>query len=335
MSEVSISVLRVVVQRLLLLPFLLVVFSILVFVLVQAPPGDFLTSYVSSLAASGSSVDLAQVESLKRQFGLDEPFLIQYVRWMQNLLRGDLGLSLEYQRPNLELIGEHLLLTILLALFSFVLTWVIAIPAGIYSATHPRSSLDYILAVVNYIGVATPNFMLALILMWIAFSRFGISVTGLFSPEYVQAPWSLGRFMDLVKHIWLPVIVLGIAGTARLTRIMRANLMDELNKPYVVTARAKGLSEWHLILKYPVRVAINPLVSTIGWYLPQLFSGSLIVATVMNLPNIGPLLLRALISQDMYLAGAILLIYCLLTVVGTLISDVLLAWVDPRIRMEG
>lgn len=327
--------LRVVVQRLLLLPFLLVVFSILVFVLVQAPPGDFLTSYVSSLAASGSSVDLAQVESLKRQFGLDEPFLIQYVRWMQNLLRGDLGLSLEYQRPNLELIGEHLLLTILLALFSFVLTWVIAIPAGIYSATHPRSSLDYILAVVNYIGVATPNFMLALILMWVAFSRFGISVTGLFSPEYVQAPWSLGRFVDLVKHIWLPVIVLGIAGTARLTRIMRANLMDELNKPYVVTARAKGLSEWHLILKYPVRVAINPLVSTIGWYLPQLFSGSLIVATVMNLPNIGPLLLRALISQDMYLAGAILLIYCLLTVVGTLISDVLLAWVDPRIRMEG
>ncbi|HET8680073.1 MAG TPA: ABC transporter permease [bacterium] len=327
--------LRVVVQRLLLLPPLLLVFSILVFVLVQAPPGDFLTSYVSSLAASGSSVDLAQVEALKRQFGLDEPFVIQYVRWMQNLLRGDLGLSLEYQRPNIELISEHLLLTVLLALFSFVFTWVMAIPAGIYAATHPRSLLDYALAVVNYVGVAMPNFMLALILMWIAFSRFGISVTGLFSPEYVQAPWSLARFADLMKHIWLPVIVLGIAGTARLTRIMRANLMDELNKPYVVTARAKGLSEWRLVLKYPVRVAINPLVSTIGWYLPQLFSGSLIVATVMNLPNIGPLLLRALIGQDMYLAGSILLIYCCLTVVGTLISDVLLAWADPRIRMEG
>ena len=326
--------LRVVVQRVLLLPLLLLIFSILVFALVQAPPGDFLTSYISSLAASGSSVDQAQVDALRRQFGLDQPFLIQYVRWVQNLLRGDLGLSLEFQRPNVELIGDYLLLTVLLALFSFVFTWLMAIPAGIYSATHPRAALDYVLTVVNYVGVATPNFMLALILMWGAFSWFGISITGLFSTEYLEAPWSLARFADLLKHIWLPMIILGIAGTARLTRVMRANLLDELNKPYVVTARAKGLSEWRLILKYPVRVAINPLVSTIGWYLPQLFSGSLIVATVMNLPNIGPLLLRALVSQDMYLAGSILLIYCLLTVVGTLISDILLAWVDPRIRME-
>jgi peptide/nickel transport system permease protein len=271
---------------------------------------------------------------LNRQFGLDQPFIIQYLSWMRNLLRGDLGLSLEYQRPNVELIGDYLLLTVLLALFSFVFTWLMAIPAGIYSATHPRSMLDYLLTVINYVGVATPNFMLALILMWGAFSWLGISVTGLFSPEYVQAPWSLARFGDLLKHIWVPMIVLGIAGTARLTRIMRANLLDELNKPYVTTARAKGLSEWRLVLKYPVRVAINPLVSTIGWYLPQLFSGSLIVATVMNLPNIGPLLLRSLISQDMYLAGAILMIYCFLTVVGTLISDILLAWIDPRIRME-
>ncbi len=326
--------LRVLLQRLLLLPLLLVVFSIMVFGLVQAPPGDFLTSYISMLASSGSTVDQAQVDALKRQFGLDQPFHIQYLRWMQNLVRGDLGLSLEYQRPNAELIGDYLLLTVLLALFSFVFTWLMAIPAGIYSATHPRSWLDYVLTILNYVGVATPNFMLALILMWVAFSRFGISVTGLFSPEYLQAPWSMARFVDLLRHIWLPMIVLGIAGTARLTRIMRANLLDELNKPYVVTARAKGLSEWRLVLKYPVRVAINPLVSTIGWYLPQLFSGSLIVATVMNLPNIGPLLLRSLISQDMYLAGAILMIYCFLTVVGTLISDILLAWVDPRIRME-
>ncbi len=327
--------LRVVVQRLLLLPFLLIAFSIMVFGLVQAPPGDFLTSYISMLSSSGSSVDLAQVEALKKQFGLDQPFFIQYIRWVQNLLRGDLGLSLEYQRPNIELIGERLVLTVLLALFAFVFTWLVAIPAGIYSATHPRSPLDYVLTLVNYVGVATPNFMLALILMWIAFSRLGLSITGLFSPEYVQAPWSVARVVDLLKHIWLPMIVLGIAGTARLTRIMRANLLDELNKPYVVTARAKGLSEWRLVLKYPVRVAINPLVSTIGWYLPQLFSGSLIVATVMNLPNIGPLLLRALVSQDMYLAGGILLIYCFLTVVGTLVSDILLAWLDPRIRMEG
>ncbi|MDR7419400.1 MAG: ABC transporter permease [Armatimonadota bacterium] len=326
--------LRVVLQRLVLLPLLLVVFSLAVFALVQAPPGDFLTSYISMLAASGSTVDQAQVEALKRQFGLDQPFHVQYVKWMQNLLRGDLGLSLEYQRPNAELIGDYLLLTVLLALCSFVFTWIMAVPAGIYSATHPRSALDYVLTVLNYVGVATPNFMLALILMWLAFSRFGISITGLFSPEYVQAPWSTARVVDLLKHIWLPMIVLGIAGTARLTRIMRANLLDELNKPYVVTARAKGLSEWRLILKYPVRVAINPLVSTIGWYLPQLFSGSLIVATVMNLPNIGPLLLRSLVSQDMYLAGAILMIYCFLTIVGTLISDILLAWLDPRIRME-
>jgi peptide/nickel transport system permease protein len=326
--------LRVVLQRLLLLPMLLLVFSIAVFALVQAPPGDFLTSYLSMLAASGSSVDQAQVEALRRQFGLDQPFSTQYLRWMQNLAKGDLGLSLEYQRPNIELIGDYLLPTVLLALFSFVFTWLLAIPAGIYSATHPRSPLDYALTTLNYVGVATPNFMLALILMWIAFSHFGISVTGLFSPEYLQVPWSLARFADLLKHIWLPMIVLGIAGTARLTRIMRANLLDELHKPYVITARAKGLSEWHLVLKYPVRVAINPLVSTIGWYLPQLFSGSLIVATVMNLPNIGPLLLHALTSRDMYLAGAILLIYSFLTIIGTLLSDILLAWVDPRIRME-
>jgi peptide/nickel transport system permease protein len=253
---------------------------------------------------------------------------------VSGLMRGDLGISLEYQRPNSELIGERLLLTVLLALFAFVITWVIAIPAGIYSATHQNSLLDYAFALFNYIGVATPNFMLALILMWIAFAYFGIGITGLFSPEFEQAPWSMERFIDLLKHIWVPGIVLGVAGTARLTRVMRANLLDELNKPYVTTARAKGLSEWRLVLKYPVRLAINPLVSTIGWYLPQLFSGSLIVATVMNLLNIGPLLLRALIQRDMYLSGSILMIYCALTVIGTLLSDILLAVVDPRIRME-
>jgi ABC-type dipeptide/oligopeptide/nickel transport system permease component len=221
-----------------------------------------------------------------------------------------------------------------LALFSFVFTWVVAIPAGIYSAMHPRSVVDYLLTVVNYVGVATPNFMLALVLMWGAFAYFGMSVTGLFSPEFVDAPWSVARVLDLLSHVWLPAVVLGVAGTARLTRVMRANLLDELNKPYVTTARAKGLSEWRLVVRYPARLALNPLVSTIGWYLPALFSGSLIVATVMNLPNIGPLLLRALINQDMYLAGSILLIYCFLTIVGTLISDILLAWLDPRIRLE-
>lgn len=327
--------LRYTLQRLLLMPVLLFLFSIIVFALVQAPPGDFLTSYTATLAASGSSIDAEQLAALKQIYGLDQPIQVQYLRWMGNVLRGDLGLSLEYQRPNVELISERLLLTVILALMAFVFTWAIAIPAGIYSATHPHSFLDHVLTVLNYVGVATPNFMLALILMWIGFSAFGVSVTGLFSPEFEQAPWSLARALDLLKHLWLPMIVIGLGGTARLTRVMRANLLDELNKPYVVTARAKGMSERQLVMKYPVRLAVNPLLSTIGWYLPQLFSGSLIVATVMNLPNIGPLLLRSLVSQDMYLAGSILLIYAFLTIVGTLISDVLLAWADPRIRMEG
>jgi peptide/nickel transport system permease protein len=297
-------VLRFTLQRLILLPVLLFLFSIIVFVLIQAPPGDYLDSYIATLASSGSSVDEEQIQALKTQFGLDQPIHVQYVRWIENILRGDLGLSLEYQRSNNELIGERLMLTVVLALFAFAFTWIVAIPAGILCAMHPHSFIDYFFSVLN-------------------------------SPEYVDAPWSLGKWANLLSHIWLPMVVIGIAGTARLTRVMRANLLDELNKPYVVTARAKGLSEWRLVMKYPVRLAINPLVSTIGWYLPQLFSGSLIVATVMNLPNIGPLLLRALTSQDMYLAGSILLIYCALTIIGTLISDILLALIDPRIRMGG
>ena len=326
---------RYILQRLALLPFLMVVYSFVIFVIIQAPPGDFLTHYVATLASSGSSISMEQMQALRATYGLDQPFIVQYALWMQNLFAGDMGLSLEYQRPNAHLIAEQLGLTIALALFSFVLTWVIAIPAGIYCATHQRSLIDHILTVVNYVGVATPNFMLALVLMWVAFAWFDISVTGLFSPDFVDAPWSVARVLDLLAHIWLPAVVLAIAGTARLTRIMRANLLDELNKPYVTTARAKGMKEWRLVLRYPVRLALNPLVSTIGWYLPALFSGSLIVATVMNLPNIGPLLLRALVNQDMYLAGGILLIYSLLTIVGTLLSDVLLALIDPRIRMEG
>jgi peptide/nickel transport system permease protein len=325
---------RYALRRLILLPVLLFVFSVVVFAIVQAPPGDFLTSYLASLASSGSSITMEQVEALRRDYGLDQPLHIQYWKWMANVLQGNLGISLEYQRPNTELIGERLVLTVVLALFSFVFTWLVAVPVGIYSATHQRSVVDYVITVLNYVGVATPNFMLALILMWWAFAYLGIGVTGLFSPEFVDSPWSLARVLNLLAHIWLPAVVLGVAGTARLTRIMRANLLDELNKPYVVTARAKGLPEWRLVLRYPVRLALNPLVSTIGWYLPALFSGSLIVATVMNIPNIGPLLLRALINQDMYLAGSILLIYCFLAIVGTLISDVLLAWLDPRIRME-
>src|SRR5476649_2668501 len=325
---------RYMLQRLALLPLLMVIYSFVIFVIIQAPPGDFLTAYVATLASSGSSISADQIAAMRAQYGLDQPFYIQYLLWVQHLMHGDFGLSLEYQRPNAELIGDVLGLTLALALFSFVLTLALAVPAVIYSATHPRSIGDHILTVINYVGVATPNFMLALILMWVAFAYFDISVTGLYSPEFVDAPWSLARVWDLLGHIWLPALVLGIAGTARLSRIMRANLLDELNKPYVVTARAKGMKEWRLVLRYPVRLALNPLVSTIGWYLPLLFSGSLIIATVMNLPNIGPLLLRSLINQDMYLAGGILLIYSFLTVVGTLLSDVALALIDPRIRVE-
>ncbi|CAN5567733.1 ABC transporter permease [soil metagenome] len=325
---------RYILRRLIILPLLMVIYSFVIFAIIQAPPGDFLTAYVATLASSGSSLSAEQVAAMRAQYGLDQPFFVQYLLWLQNLLHGDFGLSLEYQRPNADLISELLGLTMALALFSFVLTWALAVPAGIYSATHPRSLGDHVLTVINYVGVATPNFMLALILMWVAFAYFDINVSGLYSPEYVDAPWSFAKFVDLLAHIWLPSLVLGIAGTARLSRIMRANLLDELNKPYVVTARAKGMKEWRLVLRYPVRLALNPLVSTIGWYLPLLFSGSLIVATVMNLPNIGPLLLRSLVNQDMYLAGGILLIYSFLTIVGTLLSDILLALIDPRIRVD-
>jgi peptide/nickel transport system permease protein len=326
--------LQYIIKRLLLLPFLLFIFSLFAFFIIQAPPGDFVTSYIAELAASGSSMGQAQIDALRDMYGLDQPMSVQYLKWMGRILHGDLGVSLDWQRPNLELIEERLLLTVMLGAFTFIFTWAMAIPIGILSATRQYSFFDYFFTVFNYMGVATPTFMTALVLMWLAFKYFGISITGLFSPEYVDAPWSWGRFVDLLKHMWLPAVILGMDGTARLARIMRANLLDELNKPYVEMARAKGLSEWQLVLKYPVRLAINPLVSTIGWYLPLLFSGSVIVATVLNLPTIGPMLLRSLTNQDMFLAGAIVLIYSFLAIIGTLISDILLAWLDPRIRME-
>jgi peptide/nickel transport system permease protein len=323
-----------IIKRLLLLPLLLVIFSIFAFVIIQAPPGDYITTYIADLAASGSAIDQAQVDAMRERYGLDQPMPIQYLKWMQRLVTGDLGFSLDWQKPIKELIGERIVLTVLLGLFTFAFTWALAVPIGIISAVKQYSFLDYSFTVFNYFGVATPTFMTALILMWIAFSKFGVSVTGLFSPEYIDAPWSLARGQDLLKHMWLPMVILGLDGTARLARIMRAHLLDELNKPYVEMARAKGMSEWRLILKYPVRLAINPLVSTIGWYLPLIFSGSVIVATVLNLPTIGPMLLRSLISQDMFLAGSIVMIYLFLAVIGTLISDILLAWLDPRIRMD-
>ena len=324
-----------VVKRLAMLPFLMAIFSVIAFVLIQAPPGDFMTSYIAELAASGSSMDRAQIEALRTLYGLDQPMTVQYFKWVGRILVGDLGISLDWQRPISELIGERLLLTLALGGGTFLFTWAVAIPIGIVSATRKYSFVDYFFTVFNYIGVATPTFMTALVLMWLSFKYYGISITGLFSAEYVDASWSVDRVADLLKHLWLPIVILGLDGTARLARVMRANLLDELTRPYMEMARAKGMSEWRLVLKYPVRLALNPLVSTIGWYLPLVFSGSVIVATVMNLPTIGPMLLRALISQDMFLAGTIILVYMLLAIIGTLISDILLAWLDPRIRMEG
>ena len=326
--------LQYIIKRLLIQPFLLFIFSIIAFILIQAPPGDFLTSYIAELATSGSSIERAQIDALRALYGLDQPLYIQYFKWIGRLLTGDLGFSLDWQKPISELIGERLALTLALGVGTFIFTWLIAIPIGILSATRQYSFFDYFFTVFNYIGVATPTFMTALVLMWIAFKYYGLSVTGLFSPEYIDAVWSWDRTVDLLKHLWLPVVILGLDGTARLARVMRANLLDELKKPYMEMARAKGMSEWSLVMKYPVRLALNPLVSTIGWYLPLIFSGSVIVATVMNLPTIGPMLLRALISQDMFLAGTIILIYMILAIIGTLISDILLAWLDPRIRME-
>lgn len=321
-------------KRLMILPLLMFVFSVVSFILIQAPPGDFVTSYVAELAASGSSVDQIQIDALRELYGLDQPAYAQYYKWVSRMLHGDLGISLDFQKPISELIGQRLLLTVILGLATLLFTFAIALPIGILSATRQYSFLDYFFTVFNYVGVATPTFMTALILMWLAFSKFGITITGLFSPEFADQSWSWARLADLGKHIWLPMVILGLDGTARLARILRANLLDELNKPYMEMARAKGMPEWRLVLKYPVRLALNPLVSSLGWYLPLIFSGSLIVATVLNLPTIGPLLLRSLISQDMFLAGTIVLTYFGLAVIGTLLSDILLAWLDPRIRME-
>ena len=321
-------------KRLMILPLLMFVFSVLAFILIQAPPGDFVTSYVAELAASGSSMDQLQIDALRQLYGLDQPAYAQYFKWVWRMLHGDLGISLDFQKPISELIGQRLLLTVVLGLATLLFTFAIALPIGILSATRQYSFFDYFFTVFNYVGVATPTFMTALILMWFAFSKFGITITGLFSPEFANESWSWARAVDLGKHIWLPMIILGLDGTARLARILRANLLDELNKPYMEMARAKGMPEWRLVLKYPVRLALNPLVSSLGWYLPLIFSGSLIVATVLNLPTIGPLLLRSLISQDMFLAGTIVLTYFGLAVIGTLLSDILLAWLDPRIRME-
>lgn len=308
--------------------------SIVTFAIIQLPPGDYLSTLAAELNDSGG-LDEGARKALEDQYGLGQPMHIQYLKWMQGILfEGNFGISFEKNVPVNDLIWDRLGWTFAISLLTLLFIWIIALPIGIYSAVKKYSVGDYAATLFGFIGLAVPNFLLALVMMYVAFKYFGQSVGGLVSPQYLDAAWSWDKFLDLLAHIWMPIVVVGTSGAAALIRIMRANLLDELYRPYVVTARAKGMSEFQLLLRYPVRVALNPFVSTIGWILPSLVSGEIIVAVVMNLPTTGPLLLRALLVQDMYLAGSLIFIVSLLTVLGTLISDLLLAWIDPRIRYQ-
>lgn len=324
-----------IVKRLLwMLPFLVAI-SFLSFVLIQLPPGDYVTTYIATLAASNEVVDQNTAADLRSRFGLDQPMIVQYWKWISNIIfRGDFGLSFEWQQPVGDLIWERMALTLVLTFSTLLVTWGIALPIGVFSAVKKYSIGDYVVTFLSFLGLAVPSFLLALVLMYIAAVEFGQNVGGLFSEQYLTAPWSIAKVVDMLQHLWIPVIILAVSGTASLIRVMRANMLDELNRPYVTTARAKGLSEFTLLVKYPMRLALNPFISTIAWLLPNLVSGSIIVAIVLSLPTAGPLLLQSLMSQDMYLAGAFILLMSVLTLVGMLISDILLAVLDPRIRLQ-
>lgn len=323
-----------IIHRLLLAIVTVWAITVLSFVIIQLPPGDFVTAYIAQLRASGSMISQQEADNLRIQYGLDKPIYVQYIKWMGLMTQGNFGMSMEWGRPVTEVVGDRLLMTIIVSLAAVIFTWAIALPIGIYSAVRQYSIGDYIFTFLGFLGLATPSFLLALVLMYLGFKYFNANIGGLFSPEYLDASWSLARMWDLVKHLPLPGLILGLGGTAQMIRIMRANLLDELRKPYVVTARTKGLSETKLILKYPVRVALNPFVSTIGYLFPYIVSGSIIISVVMSLPTVGPVLLRSLVAQDMFLAGTIVMMLGVMTVVGTLLSDLLLIWIDPRIRLE-
>ncbi len=313
--------------------------SILAFIIVQLPPGDYLTEHLNRLRQSGASIDQAEVERFTKMYGLDQPMHIQYLKWITNIVtRGSFGYSFEWQKPVNEVIVGRIGTTFVIAFLSFVVCWSLAIPIGIYVAVRQYSLADYFFTFLGFIGLATPGFLLALVIMYVAYTYFGIRVGGLFSPEFETQPWSWAKFVDLLSHLWLPVLILAIGGTANLIRTMRATMLDELRKQYVMVARAKGLSEFAVLLRYPVRIAINPILSTFGWLLVWFFSGGMVVEIVLNLNTAGPVLWRSLMRQDMYMAGAYIVIIGTLTALGSLISDILLAIVDPRIRfgsMEG
>jgi peptide/nickel transport system permease protein len=322
------------VRRLLLALVTVWAISVLSFVIIQLPPGDFVDAYISRMSANGSAVSAEEAQSLRKLYGLDRPIYVQYAKWMSRVSEGDFGASMEWQRPVTEVIGDRLWLTMVVSVAAIVLTWGIALPIGVYSAVRQYSIGDYIFTFFGFIGLAVPNFLLALILMYFSFKLFDANVGGLFSAENQLAPWSWSKLVDLLKHLPLPAAILAVAGTAQLIRIMRANLLDELRKPYVVTARAKGLTETRVILKYPVRAALNPFASSIAYLFPYVVSGSIIVSLVLGLPTVGPLLLTSLIAQDMFLAGTIVLMLGVMTVIGTFLSDLLLMWIDPRIRHQ-
>lgn len=328
--------LKYIAYRIVVLIPMLVIISALVFFLIQLPPGDYVTSELMRLEQGGESVNPDVRAALIRRYGLDQPMLIRYFKWIRNIvLYGDFGRSMAWNRPVADLLWERLVLTFIVSFASLIVTWLVAFPIGIYSATHQYSIPDYIFTFVAFLGRSVPSFLLALVLMWIGFSQFGVSIGGLFSQEFEHAPWSLAKVWDLMQHMWVPILVLGVGGTAGLIRTLRANILDELAKPYVVAARAKGMNEAQLVWKYPVRVALNPFVSSVGYILPELISGGAIVSVVLGLPTTGPLLLSSLLIQDMYVAGSFLLMLSFMTIIGTLLSDILLAWVDPRIRLEG
>ena len=307
--------------------------TVVTFIIMQLPPGDFVDAYMAQSAAMGSAISAAEAAAMRHAYGLDQSVWVQYVKWLSLVMHGEFGISFEYGRPVTEVIGDRLWLTLALALLAIVVTWGLALPIGIYSAVRQYSIGDYLFTFLGFIGLAVPNFLLALIVMYVGFRMFSMNVGGLFSADQELAPWSLAKVWDLCRHLPVPVLILAMAGTAQLVRIMRANLLDELRKPYVVTARARGLPEHRVIMKYPVRAALNPFASTIGYLLPFTISGSVIISVVLSLPTVGPLLLHSLLSQDMLLGSTIILLLGCLTVVGTLLSDLLLMWIDPRVRL--
>ena len=323
-----------IVHRLLIMIPTLIAISIVIFTIINLPPGNYFTTYVAELQSSGEATDLAKVKFLEHEYGFDRPLWQQYLYWVGGLLHGDMGYSFSYDLPVNKVVGDRMLLTAIVSITTIVFTYLVAFPIGVYSATHQYSWADYVLTLLGFLGLATPSFLLALVLLYLANVYFGMSIGGLMDPKYVDQPWSWAKVLSLFAHIWIPVIVIGSAGTASMIRRLRANLLDELQKQYVVTARAKGLPPFKALFKYPLRMALNPFISDIGSLLPQVISGAAIVSVVMSLPTTGPMLLDALRSQDMYLAGSFLMFMAFLTVIGVFVSDLALAVLDPRIRLQ-